>query len=143
MRSSAAAEVALEGSVLGHAERNVAQALTELSARVAHMEPRPPRARRKSARPEPVAKILPAVLDDLGLGATSAAVQLLKVWDRALGEPFSAHCRPEGLRDGVVLARVRDSAWMQRLQLEKPRILERLAEALPEPPRDIRLLIGR
>jgi predicted nucleic acid-binding Zn ribbon protein len=107
------------------------------------MKPRPPRARRKSARPEPVAKILPTVLDDIGLGATSAAVQLLKAWDQALGEPFSVHCRPEGLRDGVVFARVSDSAWMQRLQLEKPRILRRLAEALPEPPRDIRLLIGR
>jgi predicted nucleic acid-binding Zn ribbon protein len=143
MRSSATAKVALEGSILVHAERNLAQARAVLSARVPHMASRPPRARRKSARPEPVAKILPTVLDDVGLGATSATVQLLKVWDQALGEPFSAHCRPEGLRDGVVLARVRDSAWMQRLQLEKPRILERLAEALPEPPRDIRLLIGR
>ena len=92
--------------------------------------------------PEAVAELLPGVLDDLGLGATSDAVRLVHVWDETLGEPFAANCRPEGLRNGVVVARVPDSAWMQRIQLEKPRILKRLAEALAEPPRDIRLLIG-
>ncbi len=106
------------------------------------MVPGPPRRRRPDARPEPVSGILPGVLKDVGLGATSDAVRLLQAWDQALGEPFSRHCRPEGLRDGVVLARVRDSAWMQRLQLEKPRILERLAESLEAPPRDIRLRLG-
>ena len=98
--------------------------------------------RRKSGPPEAVATLLPSVLDEVGLGATSAAVQLVHVWDETLGEPFAANCRPEGVRKGVVVARVPDSAWMQRIQLEKPRILKRLAEALAEPPHDIRLLIG-
>ena len=106
------------------------------------MVPGPPRRRRPATRPEPVSGILPGVPRDVGLAATSDAVRLLRAWDQALGEPFSAHCRPEGLRDGVVLARVRDSAWMQRLQLEKPRILERLAESLEVPPRDMRLRLG-
>ena len=98
--------------------------------------------RRKGGPPEAVAELLPSVLDDVGLGATSDAVRLVRVWDEALGELFAANCRPEGLRNGVVVARVRDSAWMQRIQLEKPRILKRLTEALDEPPHDIRLLIG-
>ena len=98
--------------------------------------------RRKDGPPEAVAELLPRVLDDVGLGATSDAVQLIRIWDETLGPPFAANCRPEGLRNGVVVARVRDSAWMQRIQLEKPRILKRLAEALDEPPHDIRLLIG-
>ena len=89
-----------------------------------------------------MSELLPGVLDDVGLGATSDAVQLVRVWDETLGEPFAANCRPEGLRNGVVVARVRDSSWMQRIQLEKPRILARLAEALEEPPHDMRLLIG-
>ncbi len=100
--------------------------------------PDPRRPRRRAAPPEQVAKILPGVLDDLGLGETGDAITLLRVWDQALGEPFSLHCRPEGLRNGVVLARVPDSAWMQRLQLEKPRILRSLAESLSEAPTDIR-----
>ncbi len=98
--------------------------------------------RRKGRHPEAVAELLPSVLDDVGLGATSDAVRLVRVWDETLGPLFPANCRPEGLRNGVVVARVRDSAWMQRIQLEKPRILKRLAEALEEPPHDIRLLIG-
>ncbi len=92
---------------------------------------------------ESVGELLPRVLDELGLGATSDAVRLVKVWDEALGESFAPHCRPEGLRGGVVQARVQDSAWMQRLQLEKPRILARLALALGDSaPTDIRLRIG-
>ena len=43
----------------------------------------------------------------------------------------------------VLWAHVTDSAWMQRLQLEKPEILRRLTEALGEPPsREIRLRLG-
>lgn len=103
---------------------------------------RPRRRRPSTAPPEQVSKILPGVLDDLGFGATSDAVVLLQAWDDVLGEPFATHCRPEGLRRGVVLARVSDSAWMQRLQLEKPRILRRLAETLSEPPTDIRLRLA-
>lgn len=100
------------------------------------------RRRRATSPPESVGDLLPRVLDELGLGDTSAAVHLIRVWDEVLGESFAPHCRPEGIRGGVIQARVRDSAWMQRIQLEKPRILKRLTEALDEPPHDIRLLIG-
>ena len=60
------------------------------------------------------------LLDELGLSAASDSVKLIHAWDDALG-PFAAHCRPEGLRAGVVQARVRDSAWMQRRTM--PQIL--------------------
>lgn len=101
-------------------------------------------ARRKSnSPPESVGELLPRVLDELGLGDTSAAVRLVRVWDEVLGESFAAHCRPEGIRGGVIQARVRDSAWMQRIQLEKPRILARLAEQLGEDaPKELRMRIG-
>ena len=48
------------------------------------------------------------------------------------------------MRSGVIEARVRDSAWMQRIQMEKPRILARIFEQLgdDEEPLDLRLRIG-
>jgi predicted nucleic acid-binding Zn ribbon protein len=87
---------------------------------------------------------MPRLLDDLGLAETSAAVQVLGAWDAALGPELAPHCRPEGFRRGQVIALVRDSAWMQRIQLETPRILARLRDGLGEAaPQSIRLRIGQ
>lgn len=98
----------------------------------------------RKGRPEGVGDLISGVLEDLGLDETSASVRLLKVWDRALGPKLAPHCRPEGMRRGVVRADVRDSAWMQRLQLEKPRILEALKRELGDAaPTDLRLRVGK
>jgi predicted nucleic acid-binding Zn ribbon protein len=86
---------------------------------------------------------VPTVLRDLGLDPAARAIRVLEVWDAALGPELAPHCRPEGLRQGVLWARVPDSAWMQRIALAKPRILAALAEALGEPAAsDLRLRIG-
>jgi predicted nucleic acid-binding Zn ribbon protein len=92
--------------------------------------------------PAQVGTLVPRVLSDLGLDATAHAVRVLQVWDQALGE-LARHCRPEGIRRGVLHARVPDSAWMQRIQLEKPRILAALESAIGERvATDLRLRIG-
>jgi predicted nucleic acid-binding Zn ribbon protein len=100
---------------------------------------RPPR-----REPEALSALIPGVLAEMGLDQASLGIELLRVWSSALGEELSPHCSAEGIRRGVVHASVRDSAWMQRIQLEKPRILARLREALgPEAALDLRLHIGR
>ena len=87
--------------------------------------------------------MLPGVLSDLGLDPASHALRILEVWDEALGAELAPHCRLDGVRHGVLWANVTDSAWMQRLQLEKPEILRRLSEALGESPaREMRLRVG-
>ena len=99
--------------------------------------------RRNRKRPEPVASLVPRVLDELGLGAAGHPARLLQVWDQALGPELAPYCRLDGVRHGVLYARVPDSAWMQRLQLEKPRLLARLEAALGEPPaEDLRFRLG-
>jgi len=104
---------------------------------------RPPGPKRRS-KAESVADLLPRLLDDLGLDDASAQVQVLRVWDSALGPLLAPHCRPEGMRRGEIVALVRDSAWMQRLSLEKPAILARFAELLgSSPPTGIRFRIGK
>jgi len=95
------------------------------------------------SRTETLRTLIPEVLGDLGLDGTVEALRLLEVWDGALGPELAPRCRPDGVRRGVLHARVEDSAWMQRLQLEKPAILERLEAALGRPvARDLRLRIG-
>jgi predicted nucleic acid-binding Zn ribbon protein len=98
----------------------------------------------RKSQPEGVGNLISSVLEDLGLDETSASVRLLKIWDRALGPKLAPHCRPQGMRRGVVSAEVRDSAWMQRLQLEKPRILAALKSELGDAaPTDLRLRVGK
>jgi len=98
---------------------------------------------RRSGPPESIADLLPRLLDEVGLGATAQAVQVIRAWDQAVGPTFLAHCRPDGVRNGVIHARVRDSSWMQALQLEKPAIFARLRELLGDSaPTDMRLRIG-
>ncbi len=92
---------------------------------------------------ESVGELLPRLLGEVGLDGTAQAVQLIRAWDEMLGPEFAPHCRPAGVRAGVVQAHVRDSAWMQRLQLEKPRILARIRATLGDSaPGDLRLRIG-
>ncbi len=100
--------------------------------------------KRRRSNPEPISELLPQVLGEMGLGATADAVRLLEVWDAALGPELAPHASCEGMRRGVVHAQVRDSAWMQRMQMEKPRILHALGERLGAIElRDLRLRLGR
>ncbi len=100
-------------------------------------------ARRGASRPEALATLIPKVLEEAGLSEASLTMRVLRIWDEALGPVLAAHCRPEGVRRGTLHARVRDSAWMQRLQMEKPRVLSSLAEALgADAPENLRLRIG-
>lgn len=83
-------------------------------------------ARGRRGPAESLGQLLPRMLDDLGLDAASESVRIMGAWDEAVGPELATHCRPEGLRRDEVVALVRDSAWMQRVQLESPGILERL-----------------
>ena len=104
---------------------------------------RPDSSTRPTGKPEKLCNLLSEVLEEIGLGAASRTVKLLRIWDSAVGANFAPHCRPDGIRHEVIYARVRDSGWMQRIQLEKPRILERIEAAMGEPiARDLRFRIG-
>jgi predicted nucleic acid-binding Zn ribbon protein len=96
----------------------------------------------RKRREEAIGNLIPSVLSDLGLDDSALSVRLIRIWDEALGPAVATHCRPDGVRGDVLYATVPDSAWMQRLQLQKPTILRRLTEALGEPPAaDLRLRV--
>jgi predicted nucleic acid-binding Zn ribbon protein len=94
-------------------------------------------------RPESLGGLIPRVLSDLGLDPAALALRVLQVWDEAIGPELAPYCRLDGIRHGILYANVPDSSWMQRLQFEKPEMLERLTAALGEPPaKEIRLRIA-
>ncbi len=91
----------------------------------------------------PLGDLVQEVLTELGLDQAAVGARILGIWDEALGPALAPHCRPEGIRRRVLHARVPDSAWMQRVQLETPQILERLRDHLgEEAPAALRLVIG-
>ena len=98
---------------------------------------------RPRREPESVGSLIPRLLEEIGLDEAGDGMRLLKIWDEALGPELAPHCRPDGIRRGVIRARVRDSSWMQRLQMEKPRVLAALRAELGDAASgDLRLRIG-
>ncbi len=64
-------------------------------------------------------------------------------WESLVGEEIAAHCRPVGMKAGVLFADVDSSVWCQQLQLRTPEILAALRRGLGEAaPTDIRLRVG-
>ena len=91
----------------------------------------------------PLGDLVQEVLTELGLDQAAVGARILGIWDEALGPALAPHCRPDGIRRQVLHARVPDSAWMQRIQLETPQILDRLREHLgDEAPTALRLVIA-
>jgi predicted nucleic acid-binding Zn ribbon protein len=83
------------------------------------------------------------VIAELGLDAVAQASDVNAVFGSVVGPDLAPHCRCLGVRHGVVYAAVADSAWMQRMQLEKARILHGLRSALGDArARDLRLQIA-
>lgn len=78
--------------------------------------------------------LLEALLAGWGLDERLHQYQALVVWDEVVGPTIAAHARPEKIRDGILEVCVDQPAWMQQLQLLKPRILAKLNARLGEPP---------
>ena len=64
-------------------------------------------------------------------------------WERIVGPEVARHCRPVGVKNGVLVAEVDSSVWCQQLQLRTPEILESLREFLGEQsPTAVRFRVG-
>ncbi|MBE0598149.1 MAG: DUF721 domain-containing protein, partial [Desulfuromonadales bacterium] len=65
-----------------------------------------------------------------GLEAKMKEYRAWQIWDQAVGPQIAARARPVRIREGVLEVRVEQAAWMQQLQLLKPKILAKVNEAL-------------
>ena len=84
----------------------------------------------KRRLPERVGKLVPSVLQDLGLGESARALRIQNRWAEAVGSEVAAHCQPVALRDGILETQVDSSVWCQELRLRTPELLSALRKEL-------------
>ena len=90
-----------------------------------------------------VGALVGQVLGDLGLDGVALAHRIGAQWAEIVGPEIAAHCRPLGIRAGVLELEVESPVWSQQLQLRKSELLERLAEQFgSEAPRELRFQVG-
>lgn len=99
--------------------------------------------RHASRQPQAVADVLGNVLAQaqLDLAAPSAAVG--DNWASIVGNEVAEHCKPVGIKAGVLHADVDSSVWCQQLQLRSPEILHALKRFLgASAPTGLRFRVG-
>ena len=98
---------------------------------------------RRKGRMEPVGDLVGKVLGELGLDGVALAHRIGSEWPEIVGEQVAAHCRPLGLRAGVLEVEVDSPVWSQQLQLRKMEILENLRGRYErQAPREVRFQVG-
>lgn len=100
--------------------------------------------RRRGGRsqPENLGKLVPRVLEDLGIGGSARIMRLVAGWEDAVGADVARHCRPLQFRDETLEVEVDSSVWCQQLKLQEPQLLAALSAALGEvAPRGLRFRV--
>lgn len=80
--------------------------------------------------PTRVGDVLDGLTRRIGVKEKLEQYRVWSLWDEVVGPQTAAHAQPLRLRDSVLEVRVDHPVWMQQLQLLKPRILQRLNQAL-------------
>jgi predicted nucleic acid-binding Zn ribbon protein len=101
--------------------------------------------RRRGGRSEPenLGKLVPRVLEDLGIGGSARIMQLVSGWEAAVGAEVARHCRPLQFRGEVLELEVDSSVWCQQLKLQAPQLLAALSAALGDvAPKQLRFRVA-
>ena len=93
---------------------------------------------------ESLGRLVPRVLEDLGLEEAARIVRVAERWEEAVGAEVARHCQPTALRGATLEATVDSSVWCQQLRLRSPELLAGLARVLgAEAPTRLHLRTGR
>jgi predicted nucleic acid-binding Zn ribbon protein len=91
--------------------------------------------------PRPLAAILPAVFEQLGLARTAEGWRAVSEWPAVAGERIARHTRALSFRDGTLAVEVEGSAWMHELGFLKHELVRNLNRHLgADVVRDVRLV---
>jgi len=103
-----------------------------------------PQRRHRMQFPAAAGSVLDSLTKTMGVRERLEPYRAWKVWVEVVGPQTAQHAQPFRLRAGVLEVRVDHPVWMQQLQLLKPRILERLNQAIaPGVLEDIHLRHGQ
>lgn len=75
---------------------------------------------------KPLAAILPALLQSLGLAATAEGWRAVSDWPAVAGARISGHTRAVSFREGTLSVEVEGSAWMHELGFLKRELVRNL-----------------
>ena len=99
--------------------------------------------RRAPREPEPLGRLVPRVLEELGFEGAARIVRISERWEEAVGSEIARHCQPASMRGATLEATVDSSAWCQQLQLQTPEIPESLRRVFgADAPAALRLRLG-
>lgn len=78
----------------------------------------------------PVGKLMPRVLDELGLDRHRSDAEVLRVWNHLIDPDIIAHAQPTGLHKGTLFVTVDSSVWLSEIvRYRRREILQRLQHA--------------
>ena len=91
--------------------------------------------------PRPLAAILPALFEQLGLAKTAEGWRAVSDWPAVAGPRLARHTRAVSFRDGTLAVEVEGSAWMHELGFLKPELVRNLSRHLgADVVRDVRFV---
>jgi predicted nucleic acid-binding Zn ribbon protein len=95
-------------------------------------------------RVQPVADLLPKLMQRLGLSERVQEEEIIRAWAAVVGEFIAAHSQPKNLRDGVLYVQVLQPALHYQLdRISKPHVLRKLKQRFGgKIIRDIRFRFG-
>lgn len=94
--------------------------------------------------PRPLAAILPALFEQLGLAKAAEGWRAVSDWPAVAGPRLARHTRAVSFRDGTLAVEVEGSAWMHELGFLKRELVRNLNRHLgAEIVQDVRLVPAR
>ena len=94
--------------------------------------------------PRPLAAILPALFEQLGLAKAAEGWRAVSDWPAVAGPRLARHTRAVSFRDGTLAVEVEGSAWMHELGFLKRELVRNLNRHLgAEIVQDVRLVPTR
>src|SRR5580765_962055 len=78
-------------------------------------------------RSQPMAELMPRVLNKLGMDRRRAEAEIVRVWNHLIDPAITAHAQPTGIHKGTLFVTVDNSAWLDEIvRYRRREILERL-----------------
>jgi predicted nucleic acid-binding Zn ribbon protein len=94
--------------------------------------------------PKPLAAILPALFEQLGIARTAEGWRAVSEWPAIAGTRIARHTRALSFRDGTLAVEVEGSAWMHELGFLKRELVRNLNRHLgADVVCDVRLVAAR
>jgi predicted nucleic acid-binding Zn ribbon protein len=96
-----------------------------------------------SSQPQRIGDILSELMARRGYARVQSGGACAQAWRAAVGEEMARYTRATQVRRGVLDVLVSNSTMVQEIGFQKPQLIQRLAELLPdENIRDLKLRVG-